>query len=232
VKETVGYNDCSLLSDFRLSNLTFGKNKEDGSWECKAFAKLEEYEYLFRHVHEFGLRGERRDEHGHTIKEASIFQVSNRVPCPWREIEYNGPHELYMRKEYESLEEAEKIHSNYMKRHEKSWLTRCKGLPIELAKLIHGFSDCEPSPVFFFEPGDLHMEVCWSDEELELPVTYYVLRKRQVKQGSRKRKREESDFEHRANENNRDISDYIRVDHYYEDNMCEKGKYAYTTKYD
>lgn len=78
VKETVGYNDCSVISDFHLSNLRSRINK-DSFWECKAVAKLEDYEYLFRYVHEFSYPDRELDELGHTKKKASKKNILDRM---------------------------------------------------------------------------------------------------------------------------------------------------------
>ena len=45
------------------------------------------------------------------------------------------------------------------------WLCQHKGVTPEIAKHIHDFVSWKPCPVFFFEPGDVLLQMHWSDSE-------------------------------------------------------------------
>lgn len=208
VKKTIHDNDFFLLSDFHVNNLRHGLDDE-GSWECEGKAKLEEYEFCFPYLME-NWPNDFQDSDGKYPKKASIFQITNRIACPREEEEsaFNSTNEDCVGKvEFDTLEEAIKLHEDYKNKYQNSWLTKHSVLPPETADIAHSFCAYRPSPVLLFEPGDLVLEVTWIStyDYDDGAHTYYILRKRKIS-----RKRKYNELEKQSNKKS-DISKYYRV---------------------
>lgn len=110
----------------------------------------------------------------------SLRCVEKRTAMPWmkhEEAEENDPEE---RVSFQTLEEAERLD----KEHERgpdcssSWLIGHKHFSESLAKHVHDYLWYKPKPVFFVEPGDLILNVEWSDDHREPAESNLILRKR------------------------------------------------------
>lgn len=103
-------------------------------------AMLEKYELGYPYFHQNISGGDNL-----LPRQGFIQRAENCVALPWIKYEHGNPYECcaeevengQVTKIFDSLEEAEKIHHDHERRHEKSWLVRNKGLPQESRSLCN-----------------------------------------------------------------------------------------------
>lgn len=174
VRKTSDEDEFHYISDFHVNNLESTINTKDSFWECTGRAKVEEYEPAFHVMKEQYEFNDFKDTDGTYPKKATIFQVTNRIACPWVKKETYWNSDCNVEVKFDTLEDAVKLYNDYENRHQNSWLVKHKGLPLDMVNSVHSFCAHRPSPVFFFEPGDLVLEVKWI-EDYALDVSAYVI---------------------------------------------------------
>jgi len=123
--------------------------------------------------------GQRRDISMHRgriklVAQRGPLRIKKKQSSTYKKKEKCSKNPLQDKSQFCSVKDAEKEYKKYMDV-DNSWLSRHIDLPKDVLSVIHQFI-CPP-PVFFFEEGDLWIEVDWNFRQGDLN-SIFVARKR------------------------------------------------------
>lgn len=127
----------------------------------------------------------------------SLECIAKRAALAWMKYEDSESNEEEEDKViFDSVHEAQELMNRYERglkinrqgcKGEEWWFSKWwrkqqqikKELPDGVAKNIYGFATNKPKPVFFLEPGDLILDMNWTEDIRESSCTCIILRKRE-----------------------------------------------------
>jgi hypothetical protein len=120
--------------------------------------------------------------------EATLKVIKKRIGCAWLINEQEQEEDRVL---FDSLDYAKAAANRGNGDFSNSWLCNHFSLDVLLAKHIHEYVALPPKSVFFFEEGDLWIEVIWDSDHRDSCEGYLIARRRKEGPGSYLNKKQE-----------------------------------------